>query len=169
MSKRWIVILLFVSLAFNLAVMGMFLHTMVFRRPLFCLPGMIPHMEWNKERDHRTEKDKDRPRFDEETRAEIKKLRGDFMLKRREFMLLLAKKDLNEQQVTAAMEASILAQDKLEKKLGSAILELRKKMTAEQANDFFTRMLERKNEDNRPDYHRSKRIDKEDNTKGETQ
>lgn len=156
MSKRWIVILLFISLAFNLAVIGMFLYSTIFTRMPFCPRGSISHREMVEHRFSRTDRDKDRPEFVLENKDEIRKLRGDFMQKRREFITVLSKENLNEQEAITAMQASLDAQLELEQKVGSSMLELRKKLTPEQAKEYFQKILTRKR-DSRSDYDRSKK------------
>ncbi len=168
MSKRWIVILLFVSLAFNLAVLGVFLYTSFFGRMPFCPADSRPARELAEHRFSREDRDKARPEFTLANRDEIKQLRSEFMQKRREFIKALSKENINEQEVLAAMQTSLAAQEKLESKIGTSMLELRKKMTPEQAKDYFQKILERKR-DHRPDYDRSKSIDKEKTQQGENQ
>lgn len=162
MSKRWIVILLFVSLAFNLAVLGVFLYTSYFNRMPFCLYNERPDKELAEHRYSREDRERERPEFTLGNRDEIKQLRSEFMQKRREFINTLCKENINEQEVMAAMQASLNAQEKLENLVGTSMLDLRKKMTPEQAKDYFQRILDRKR-DHRPDNDRSKTI-KQDNT-----
>ena len=143
MSKHWIVILLFISLAFNLAVMGMFLYIHFFHRPPFCPPGMRPPMgEFRDDRQfHHRDRHKDE--FVMENKEEIRLMRSHFMQKRKDFMQILLKEDFNEQKAIAAMEASLTAQDSLEESIGRSLIELRKKMTPEQAKRYFEHRLDR--------------------------
>ncbi|MFO7659426.1 MAG: periplasmic heavy metal sensor [Candidatus Cloacimonadaceae bacterium] len=162
MSKRWIVIILFVSLAFNLAVLSVFLYTSYFNRMPFCLYNERSDKDLSEHRYSREDRERERPEFTLGNRDEIKQLRSEFMQKRREFIITLNKETVNEQEVMAAMQASLKAQEKLESMVGTSMLELRKKMTPEQAKDYFQKILDRK-KDHRPDYDRSKII-KQDNT-----
>ncbi|MBM4399611.1 MAG: periplasmic heavy metal sensor [Candidatus Cloacimonetes bacterium] len=143
MSKQWIVILLLISLAFNLAVLGIFLYTSIYHKPPFCPPGMRPPHEMGRPDLPDRDKDKDKFPFAFENREEIKALRDTFMLKRREFMQIMRNEPFNEKEALAAMETSLKAQEGLEKKLGTSLIEKRKKMSPEEAKEFFERRKDR--------------------------
>lgn len=162
MSKRLIMILLFVSLAFNLAVLGMFLYRAVYFRAPLCSQDNRFSGEMMEHRYSKSDRDKERPEFTLANRDEIKKLRSEFMQKRRAFVNILSKQTLNEQEALTAMQASLAAQNALEQKVGTSMLELRKKLTPEQAKDYFQRVLERKHR-TRFDNDQPKNIQPEDN------
>jgi uncharacterized membrane protein len=143
MSKRWIVILLCISLAFNIAVMGMFLFMTVYHRPPFCPPGMERGRDGDRERKPDAELNPAMRKLMDENKAEMRKFRDDFAQKRRDFMLILANDTLNVKAAEAAMEASLKAHEDLERKLGSSMINLRKNMKPADAKAFFTERMER--------------------------
>jgi Spy/CpxP family protein refolding chaperone len=148
MSKRWIVILLFISLAFNLAVLIMFLHISVFHKEPFFHPGFKSPSEM-RDNDIRDHFRRPRPEDMLENKDEIRKLREDFREKRREFMEIMRKDNFIEEDAIKAMEATHQAQEILEKRLGESIIEYRKKLTPTEAREYFKLREDRKNE--RPD------------------
>jgi len=144
MSKRWIVILLLISLAFNLAVMGMFISITIFHRP----PCPLPE-EGNPRWGHGP----DRPqgmgmppmlaqRFGF-NREKIMPCNIEFSEKRTAFLATLAKSDFSEQEARLALNQSLAAHQKLEAVMGNDLIELRKKMTPEEAHQVFEKMLKR--------------------------
>lgn len=139
MSKHLIVILLFVSLAFNLAVLGMFIYATAFRKVPFCHPQIERRMPYSGENRH----SRLLPEAALKNKDEINKLREEFIRSRREFMQTLAKEKYNEQEAKAAMEASLQAQDKLERKLGASLIEVRRNMDPEAAKKFFEHRMRR--------------------------
>lgn len=143
MSRKWIVILLFISLAFNLAVMSMFIYATIFHRAPFCPPPMRPPMEMGGREHHKDKLDRDKFPFSAENKTEIKELRDTFKQKRREFMQTMQSDKFTEQEALAAMEASLKAQENLEKKLGSSLIEMRKKMSDAEAKEFFERRMDK--------------------------
>jgi uncharacterized membrane protein len=151
MSRKWIVILLFISLAFNMAVMSMFIYATIFHRAPFCPTPMRPPMEMEGREHHKDKSDRDRFPFTVEDKAEIKELRDTFKQKRREFMQIMQSDKFTEQKALAAMEASLKAQEDLEKKLGTSLIEMRKKMSAEEAKEFFERRMDKFRRRPRPD------------------
>ncbi len=138
MSKHLMAILLILSLAFNLAVLGMFVYTTTFHKPLFAPPGSgHPHSNWEHRGDRMSPdslfKDKD----------EIRKLRNDFRKAKREFVNTMTKPKFDEKASLQAMELSLQAQDKLERKLATSLIEVRRNMTPAEAKKFFEHRLNR--------------------------
>jgi hypothetical protein len=139
MSKHLIVILLFVSLAFNLAVLGMFIYSTAFHKMPLCHPSIENRYPG---RDDRRET-RLLPEAALKNKDEIRKLREEFFKTRREFMQILAKDKYNEQEAQAAMEQSLQAQDRLERKLGASLIEVRKNMDPAEAKKFFEHRMRR--------------------------
>ena len=127
MNKKLLTVLLFVSLSFNLAIVGSVLW-LYFNRPC---PPPPPHPNmgrfqplppWDKfKRDPQT--DSMRVKFDDTKIA---------------LMNELAKDPVDEQKVNTIIESSLAAQNTLERTLGNRMLELRKQMSAEDARQFFS-------------------------------
>jgi hypothetical protein len=142
-SKHLLVILLIVSLAFNLAVAGMFLYTSIYHRPPFYPPGigMMPGHDNHDHWFHKKDRDEHNP-FQEEN-EEIQKLRDDFMQKRMDFMHVMMQEGFVDSAAVAAMESSLKAQEELERKLGAALIEMRSKMNNEEAKEYFQKRLDR--------------------------
>lgn len=137
MSKRWLTILLFVSLAFNLAVLIVFLHLTVFSRDggrPFSLRAFTEFMQDNPKHIQRVT-----PRPEEMlvNKDEIKALRDEFRQKRREFMEVLRQENFSEKDAVNAMKASRAAQDILEQRLGTSLIDFRKKLTPREAKEYF--------------------------------
>lgn len=164
MSRRWIIILLFISLAFNLAVMSMFIYATIFHRPPFCPPGARPPMEMARPNHMRHNKDRGKLPFALEDKEEIRELRTEFMQKRKDFMQIIKSENYDEKQALAAMEASLKAQEVLERKLGTSLIELRNKMSAKEADEFFEEWMHKFKR--RPDFDDKRRdFFKDDNQK----
>ena len=126
MSKKTILILLIVSLAFNFAFLGTFLYHRVNFGP--GLHGPIHG----------------RPKLPIHCREDFRKLRKemgekhrDYFIARRQFILSLLEEDLNEEQVLERLENAIEKQTIKEREIGLSFIKLRKGMTAEEARMFF--------------------------------
>lgn len=144
MSKHLLLILLLISLAFNLAVAVMYCYSAVYHRPLFSPPGWDRDMRLNRETGfHNIRHGRHWPDTLLTNKDEIRQMRLDFSQSRREFMRELrnAKFDLNK--TKAALQKSMEAQTRLEKTLGESLIKLREKMTPEQAEKFFKEMRNR--------------------------
>jgi len=133
MSKKTILILLIVSLAFNLAFFGTFLY----HRVNFG-PGIHSPIHG-------------RPKLPKHCREDFRKLRKemgekhrDYFVARRQFILSLLEENLNEKEVLKKLENAIEKQTTKEKEIGLSFIQLRKEMTAEEARMFFRRDLEAK-------------------------
>jgi hypothetical protein len=150
MSKRWIEILLIISLAFNLAVLGMFIYTAAFHKPLFTPPGWQQQGGRNQNYGENHAKRMD-PDAMLQNKEEIKQLREAFQQSRKDFIQTMSKDNFNLQEARAAMEKSLAAQDVLERKLGESLLNVRTKMTAAEAKRFFDHRLNRMNHNYRND------------------
>ena len=133
MSKKTILILLIVSLAFNFAFFGTFLY----HRVNFG-PGIHAPIHG-------------RPKLPIHCREDFRKLRNemgekhhDYFTARRQFILSLLEEDLNEEQVLIKLENAIEKQTIKEREIGLSFIKLRKEMTAEEARKFFRRDLKAK-------------------------
>jgi hypothetical protein len=144
MKQRWLVVVLFVSLAFNLAVMVMFAYISVYHKSPFHSMYNKPGMEqWGRNPEYR-HRITPKPEEMLTNKDEIRKLKDEFKSKRRAFMETLRQENFNEEDAFKAMEASWVAQDKLEKRLGNSLIEFRKKITAREAKEYFKPREERK-------------------------
>lgn len=143
MNKRWLVIVLFISLAFNLAIVVMFSYMSVCHKPPFCPPGMKPPFERdNKRMPPPIENDKIKKMMGED-KAEMKKFRDDFSQKRNAFMKTLIKDSLNVKEAEAAMDASLKAHENLERHLGQSLIKVRQNISSQEAQTIFKERLER--------------------------
>ncbi len=135
MNKRWLIILLLISVAFNLAMVGSFLY-LRFGRPHppyhHRLPPPGPHPGF------RDFGERWKMMDDDSTRV----LRDNFQEAKRELMLELAKDPIDEAKINQIIDCSIEAQCALERGLGNKMIEFRKTMNAEEANQHFSRRLE---------------------------
>lgn len=157
MTKRSIVILLFVSLAFNLAVLGSILwvhfsraacpaETPLGRLQRTALPQHLHdgHMMWS---------------------PEIRQLHTHFNDSKIELMNELAKDPINETDITAIIDSSLDAQSSLERALGYRLLDIRKQMSAAEAEDYFSsraRQMKQRTQAFKHRYNR-RRTDEKDN------
>ena len=126
MSKKTILILLIVSLAFNFAFLGTFLYHRVNFGP--GMPGPIhgrPKLPIHCREDFR------------ELRNEMGEKHRDYFTARRQFILSLLEEDLNEEQVLKRLENAIEKQTIKEREIGLSFIKLRKEMTVEEARMFF--------------------------------
>jgi len=133
MSKKTIIILFIISLAFNLAFFGTFLiHRVNFgpgiHAPIHGRPKLPKHCR----EDFR------------ELRKEMGEKHREYFKARRQFILSLLEEDLNEEQVLKKLENAIEKQTIKEREIGLSFIKLRKEMTAEEAKKFFRRDLETK-------------------------
>lgn len=151
MSKRLLYIILLISLAFNIAVLGMFAYVTIYKRQPFCQTETRYRMD----RDANEHRDEDKRFFNlnMENREEIRKLRAEFKENRRDFMEMLWKEDFNEQDALAAMETSINTQQKLDRTLGEALIKLRKNMSQEEAMNFIKEHRDRMKDRYKTDKH----------------
>lgn len=157
MSKRWLMILLFVSVAFNVAVLGGFLYMRYTRAHL--LRGMGPG--WHHRAEHR-----DRPSwhpgaramFDDSTRV----LRTQFENTKMELMRELAKETMDMPKINSIIEQSLNAQTSLEQHLGQRLIRFRQSLKPDEAKEHFElrikemerRHKERNNPNSRYNKHR---------------
>lgn len=132
MNKRWLYILLFISLAFNLAVLGSF----VFIR--FFLPPPLdrmhnPEMEGRGMGDHRMQMWQQHCVDD----TEMTQIKTKFADSKHALMSELAKDPIDETKIKTIMDSSLVIHSTLERRLGQRLLTLRKSMGADEAKDFF--------------------------------
>ncbi len=134
MNKRWLYILLFISLAFNLAVLGSFVFIRFFMPPppeTMSHPGMEgrgPGNDRMKEWQQHCGDD-----------AEMIQIKTKFAQSKHALMQELAKDPINETKIKSILDSSLVIQSSLERKLGQRLLTLRKSMNADEAKDFFGR------------------------------
>lgn len=129
MSKRSITILLFISLAFNLAVVG----SMLWVRYTRICPAPASQ---------RMHQKRDLPPHLQDARlmgspeiSELHKQFGDGKLK---LMRELAKDPIDEEYITTIIDSSLNTQSSLERALGNRLLDIRKQMSAAEAEDYFS-------------------------------
>lgn len=123
--------LLLVSLSFNLAVIG----------SLFWMKSLRPFRPF--EQMHQ----RDFPRLPEhivraEWSPEIVQYRKDFENSKLRLMEELQKDPVNEVQIESIIDSSLVAQNNLERCLGKRLLNYRKQMTAEEAEEHFGQRIE---------------------------
>jgi len=161
MSRHLIITLLIISLAFNLAVLGMFMYTSIYRKPPFCISGMLPN--WNKKTPIHDRKDFRRDSLDMRlnTNEEIRNLREEFRKARLDFVKVMLKDDFSEKEAVSAMQRSLKLQSQLEKKLGESLIELRQKLPPEEAKRLFRERLERVERRHKRFKERSEQFNKE--------
>ncbi len=154
MNKRWLIILLLVSAAFNLAVVGSFIYLRSTRPPF--PPGRFK--EWRDE-GHRRGKGPGGPgpmfMFNDSTRA----LHDQFQNTKRELMLELAKDPLDMPKIEANITRSLNAQAALERDMADRLIRFRNTMTPEEAREHFNRRAEemRRRDNHNHKYNKSRR------------
>ncbi len=152
MSKKSLVILLFISLSFNLAVLGSLILLRLHRPPRpdtrelrIRYPRLPEHIE-------RSERDPQitaaRRKFHRTTVALLQELRKD---------------TVNEENIMAIIDSSLVAQTALERRLGISLLNLRKQMSAAEADEYFGRRIEFLNQRHKNTHHRRDRHEKNSN------
>lgn len=133
MSKRWLVILLLISAAFNLAVMGSFIYLRSIRPPFS--PGFPKELG---EKGHWRGKGPGGHgpmfMFTDSTRA----LHEEFKDTKQELMLELAKDPIDTAKIEAIIKRSLSSQAALERDLADRLIRLRKSMSPEEAKEHFT-------------------------------
>lgn len=129
MTKRTIVILLFISLAFNLAVLGSILWLRFSRT----CPARAPHSRYQRIALPSHLQD-DQVMWNPEIRA----LHQHFNESKIELMRELAKDPIDETNITAIIDNSLAAQGSLERALAHRLLEIRKQMSAAEAQEYFS-------------------------------
>ena len=124
MSKRALTIIVIISLAFNLAFIGTF-GIIQYRRKIFLERRFIPHPQLRKHfmtcKEH------------------IAPLRYDFHQSKIDFIEELKKPDFNEELLNMMLENAIEKQTAMEIELGKSLIELRKEMSFEEAQKFFSK------------------------------
>jgi len=141
MNKHWLVIVLFISLAFNLAVMIMFAYVSIYHKPPFPHPGMKPRHERDFDRMHRPGMNMKMQEMMGGNKEELKPFRDSFDQKREAFIQSLSRDTLNVKEVEAAMEASLKAHEDLERHLGQSLIKMRSNMSGKEAGVFFKERL----------------------------
>ncbi|MDD2596287.1 MAG: hypothetical protein PHO35_01655 [Candidatus Cloacimonetes bacterium] len=152
MSKKSLVILLFISLSFNLAVLG----------SLFWLRLARPHRPDTRELRIRY------PRLPEhiersERDPQITAARREFHRTTMALLQELRKDTVNEENIMAIIDSSLVAQTALERRLGTSLLNLRKQMSATEADEYFGKRIEFLNQRHNHIHHRRNRREKNNN------
>ncbi|GAB1468400.1 hypothetical protein MASR2M64_11240 [Candidatus Cloacimonadota bacterium] len=131
MSKRWLAILLFISLSFNLAVLGSFCYFRMYAPRCHNMHPQEDHIGRGMPRQQRF-MDNDR---------ETTKLRESFNNTKINLMQELAKDPLDEAKIASIIDSSLIAQSRLERTLGGKILAYRKTMSADEAREHFNQRV----------------------------
>ena len=136
MSKRLLTILLLVSLFLNAGIIGGLFVMGIFRSNHMVHHNFPPAV--NRDPD-------DRQRYAPQLWDDpgICTLRDSFRVTKDQLRQELAKDPLDEARINAIIEQSVDAQGTLERALGHKLLELRKTMSAKEAEEHFTRRLDR--------------------------
>ncbi len=133
MSKKTILILFIVSLAFNFAFFGTYIMHRVIPHPGLNNPIMRrPKLPIHCREDFR------------ELRKKMGEKHRDYFKARREFILSLMEEDLNEEQILERLNNAVEKQTTMEKEIGLSFIKLRKEMTPEEAKMFFRHDLKAK-------------------------
>ncbi|HNX00811.1 MAG TPA: hypothetical protein PLE74_04240 [Candidatus Cloacimonadota bacterium] len=157
MSKKLILILLLVSFAFNLAFIGSFLYWRYQFRHGFA------ERHQNRDRWEQRMGPRDgqqpppppglRPRDVGwmENRKVLEPFRNKFTSSKVDFFKTLQQPVVNEELLKQKLDTSVKNHNELETQIGLRLIEMRKKMTPQQANDFFGKQAEnRMRHDKRP-------------------
>lgn len=128
MNKRWLIALLIISFAFNLAVVFSFIYFKVMLPPPPPPKDHMPHFS-----------PRDRIRTPD---AETIALNKKFNELKITLMEELAKDPLNEARITTIIDSSVVTQNNLERRLGQRLLDNRRKMTAIEAKEHFLKRAE---------------------------
>ena len=123
MSKRLLIVLFIISIAFNVAFLGGAGYHLVISRMAHRLipPGINPQV-----RNHYLE-----------CRNEIAPLMKEFHESKQEFINELARKDIDEEKLHIMLRNSIEKQTRMERELGLSMIEMRKRLTPEEAKKMF--------------------------------
>jgi len=137
MSKRTLIIIVIISLAFNLAFIGTF-GLIQLRRRSFLKNNFGAPRELREHFRNRKE--------------HIAPFQHDFHQSKIDFIEELKKPDFNEELLNKMLENAIEKQTALEIELGKSLIELRKEMSFEEAQKFFSKFPKnnRKFAPNRP-------------------
>lgn len=146
MNSRVIIILLFILLLISLIINGI-LGTVLYSN----IKRLNHTMHFYAQRQEGSWDGRFGPGRDAD--PQITALRDSFMATKRDLMAELAKDPLDEAKVRAIIEKSVSAQGKMEKALGTKLLEQRKTMGAEEAKEHFSQPPE----DTYPNYYRRHR------------
>lgn len=137
MQKRSFKFLLYISLAFNIAFIGGFVYR--YLNAPFHQPGLPPEEMKPPVKD-----------FFFQKRDEIKQFGKDFMDSKKQFLESLTLAEFNEDKSTELMQESVEKQILMETEIGKSMIEIRKKMSAEEAEKAFGRMIMREKRFEKP-------------------
>lgn len=129
MQKRSVKYLLFISLAFNLAFLGGFAYRFFFAP--FPRAAIHPHEMRQPARD-----------FFYEKRDEIMVCGREFAESKKDFFETLIAPDFQEERALKLMQESLDKHMEMETEIGKSMIELRKKLSAEEARRIFGNMAE---------------------------
>jgi len=138
MSKRWIQIILLISLAFNLAVLGSFVFIRFYFRDHGC-PVPPPPLAGGKPGGFIPPEIMQRIKGD----TDFLSIRDSLDSKRRLLMRELAKDPIDEPKIQSILQDIHNKQTAFEQKMASELIAFRKNMTADEAKEFFTQRAER--------------------------
>jgi hypothetical protein len=131
MTKRSLLILLGISFAFNLAVLGSLFWLRVTRPPF--APPRDFHVMRPPLPEHIVRPDRN---------PDIQRVREQFEQSKLDLMRELSKEQVDEARVIAIIESSLEAQNQLERHLGEHLMHIRKQMSAEEAEAYFGKRIE---------------------------
>ncbi len=134
MSKRLMTILLLFSLFLNLGIIGGFIVMRIYRQN---------HISHHYRPGPPNERGQERPEVPELRDPEVIKLRNEFYAIKKELMQEMAKDPVNETEILSIIDRSIQAQSDLERAMGQKLLEYRKNLSAQEAEEHFNTRLER--------------------------
>ena len=129
MSKRMLIILAYLSFAFNVAFVGMFIYHRFY---VFGVHERLPNCD-------SPEIERIRERYKME-RKFIQPKKMEFDEQKKEFIERLKQENFDEKKLLKQLNIAIKKQMEMEKEIGLRLIKLRKQMTPEEAKYFFGRM-----------------------------
>ena len=125
--KKFLMILLAISLVFNIAFISVFIYRTVIERPHFAPPPKPNLKKYPELRERILEK-----------KRQIQPLYREFMQSKRDFMKCLREPTFDENKLKNKLDRTVKEQNKMERELGKKLIELRKDMTPAEARIFFS-------------------------------
>ena len=127
MKRKLVFSLLLISLAFNVAFISVFVyHRLVVRRMMPPMGGPPPPEHFQKHMQH------------------LKPLNEDFHKQKQDFLRFLVSEDFDEDEAIRKLEETNSKQMVMEREMGIKLIEMRMKMTPEEAVKFFKNRFQNK-------------------------